>query len=260
LGRGRLVATGLVAAFLLAAAPFIPAEEGAVTGAVLCGFALGWAMLAVLSVRFTDQPQRWTAAPALSMGLGGLLLVGFGSPVHQVLDWVWPPAMPALAVWMLVRAHRQLPSPSRRWLLYPVIVLLALASLGGGYQTLGAAADAKAYPMPGQLIDVGGHRLHLNCTGSGTPTVVLEPAAGGMSSNLGWIAPAVARDTRVCVYDRAGRGWSEPADTPQDGTQIATDLHTLLQRGHLPGPMWWPAIPSAASSRALSGLRLAGGV
>jgi len=247
LGRGRLVATGLVAAFLLAAAPFIPAEEGAVTGAVLCGFALGWAMLAVLSVRFTDQPQRWTAAPALSMGLGGLLLVGFGSPVHQVLDWVWPPAMPALAVWMLVRAHRQLPSPSRRWLLYPVIVLLALASLGGGYQTLGAAADAKAYPMPGQLIDVGGHRLHLNCTGSGTPTVVLEPAAGGMSSNLGWIAPAVARATRVCVYDRAGRGWSEPADTPQDGTQIATDLHTLLQRGHLPGPMWWPAIPSAAS-------------
>ncbi len=57
-----------------------------------------------------------------------------------------------------------------------------------------------------------------------------------MSSNLGWIAPAVARDTRVCVYDRAGRGWSEPADTTQDGAQIATDLHTLLQRGHVPGP------------------------
>jgi peptidoglycan/LPS O-acetylase OafA/YrhL len=85
------LATGLVAAVLLAAAPFIPAEERAVTGAVLCGFALGWAMLAVLSVRFTDQPQRWAAAPALFMGLGGLLLVGFGSPVHQVLDWVWPP-------------------------------------------------------------------------------------------------------------------------------------------------------------------------
>jgi pimeloyl-ACP methyl ester carboxylesterase len=90
--------------------------------------------------------------------------------------------------------------------------------------------------MPGQLIDVGGHRLHLNCTGSGSPTVVLEPGAGEMSANLGWITPAVARDTRVCVYDRAGRGWSEPADTPQDGAQIATDLHTLLHRGHVPGP------------------------
>jgi pimeloyl-ACP methyl ester carboxylesterase len=144
--------------------------------------------------------------------------------------------MLALAVWMIICVHRQLHSRGGRWLLYPVIAVLALASIGGGYQTLGAAADAKAYPMPGQLIDVGGHRLHLSCTGSGTPTVVLEPGAGEMSSNLGWITPAVARDTRVCVYDRAGRGWSEPASTAQDGAQIATDLHRLLQRGGVPGP------------------------
>jgi pimeloyl-ACP methyl ester carboxylesterase len=230
------LATGLVAAVVLAGAPFVPAEEPAVTGAVLCGFALGWAMLAVLSVRFTDQPQRWAVAPALLMGVGGLLLVGFGAPVDRVLDWVWPPAMLVLAVWMFVCVHRQLQSRGGRWLLYPVIVVLALASIGGGYQTLGEAADAKADPMPGQLIDVGGHRLHLRCTGAGSPTVVLEPGAGEMSSNLGWIAPAVARDTRVCVYDRAGRGWSEPASSAQDGAQIATDLHTLLGRGHVPGP------------------------
>jgi pimeloyl-ACP methyl ester carboxylesterase len=230
------LATGLVAAVLLVAAPFIRAEESAVTGAVLCGFALGWAMLAVLSVRFTDQPQRWAVAPALFMGLGGLLLVGFGSSVREVLNWVWPPALLALAIWMIVRARRQLRSRSRRWLLYPVIAMLALASIGGGYETVREATDARAYPPPGQLIDVGGHRLHLSCTGSGSPTVVLEPGGGEMSSNLGWITPAVARDTRVCVYDRAGRGWSEPADTAQDGTQIATDLHTLLQRGHVPGP------------------------
>src|SRR5918994_2779836 len=62
------LATGLVAALLLVAAPFIPAEESAVTGAVLVGFALGWAMLAVLSVRFTDQPQRWAVVPALLAG------------------------------------------------------------------------------------------------------------------------------------------------------------------------------------------------
>ncbi len=98
------------------------------------------------------------------------------------------------------------------------------------------ATDARAYPAPGRLIDVGGHRLHLHCTGSGSPTVVLEPGAGMMSSALGWITPAVAQDTRVCVYDRAGRGWSEPADAVQDGAQIATDLHTLLQRGGIPGP------------------------
>jgi pimeloyl-ACP methyl ester carboxylesterase len=57
-----------------------------------------------------------------------------------------------------------------------------------------------------------------------------------MSSVLGWITPPVARDTRVCVYDRAGRGWSDPADSPQDATQIAKDLHTLLHRGNVPGP------------------------
>jgi pimeloyl-ACP methyl ester carboxylesterase len=114
--------------------------------------------------------------------------------------------------------------------------MLALCSIGGSYQTVSEAADAQAYPMPGQLIDVGGHRLHLNCTGTGSPTVVLEPGAGATSSDLGWIAPALAHHTRVCVYDRAGRGWSEPADTPQDGAQIATDLHTLLHRGKVPGP------------------------
>ncbi len=204
-------------------------------GAVLCGFALGWAMLAVLSTRFTDQPQRWAAVPAAFMGLGGLLLLAFGSGVDKVLSWVWPPALLTLVTWMVIRARQQLHSPTRRWLLHPVFAMLVLASIGGGYEAV-RAASAPTYSMSGQLIDVGGHRLHLRCTGSGSPTVVLEPGAGGMSSDMGWIAPAVARDTRVCVYDRAGRGWSDPADTPQDGTQIATDLHTLLHRGHVPGP------------------------
>jgi pimeloyl-ACP methyl ester carboxylesterase len=228
--------TGIGAPLLLVAAPFIPAQESAVTGAVLCGFALGWVMLAVLSVRFTDQPQRWAAVPALLMGLGGLLLVVFGSSVGQVLNWVWPPIMLAAAIWMIIQVRRRLRSRGARWLLYPVIVLLGLAAIGGGYQTVAAASDARAYPMPGRLIDVGGHRLHLACTGAGGPTVVLEPGGGEMSSNLGWITPAVARTTRVCVSDRAGRGWSEPATTPQDGLQIATDLHTLLHRGGVPGP------------------------
>ncbi len=232
---GSLV-TGALAALLLAAAPVIPATPSGVTGAILLGLALGWAMLTVLSVRFTDQPQRWAAAPALFMALGGFLLMAFGSPAQEVLAWVWPPVLLVLVVWMVVRAPRQLRSRSGRVLLYPVIAMLALASLGSGYETVRAAVDAGEYPAQGQLIDVGGHRLYLNCTGSGSPTVVLEPGAGLMSSDLAFIAPVVARDTRVCVYDRAGRGWSDPAPTAQDGAQTATDLHTLLQRGNEPGP------------------------
>ena len=237
---GRVVAgslaAGLVAAVVLVAVPWLPAEESAVTGAVLSGFAVGWALLAVLSTRFTDQPQRWAAAPAVVMGCGGFLLLVFGSSVQDLLSWVWPPALLVLVVWMVVRARRELHGRSRRWLLYPVFALLALASIGGGYQTVRGAIDAAAVHMPGQLVDVGGHRMHLRCTGSGSPTVVLEPGAGAMSASLGWITPAVAAETRVCVYDRAGRGWSEPAGTPQDGTQVATDLHTLLHRADVPEP------------------------
>src|SRR4249919_3553378 len=230
------LATGLVAALLLVAAPFIRVQENDITGAVLWGFALGWVMLAVLSVRFTDQPQRWAVVPAVFMGVSGLLLVAFGSGVNDALRWVWPPALLALAVWMTVQAHRQLRSRTRRWLLYPVIAVMALASVAGGYETVREHLDASAYPMTGQLIDVGGYRLHIHCTGSGSPTVVLQPGGGDMSSAMGWIAPAVADHTRVCVYDRAGRAWSDPSDTTQDGEQIATDLHTLLHRANVPGP------------------------
>jgi pimeloyl-ACP methyl ester carboxylesterase len=229
------LATGLLAAVLLVAAPFIPPTEAGVTGAVLCGWALGWAVLAVLSVRLTDQPQRWAAAPALFMGVSGLLLVVVGAPALGVLSWVWPPVLLVLVVWMFVRAGRQLRSRSGRWLLYPVLAVLALAAVSGGLETVREAVDAT-HPVPGRLVDVGGHRLHLQCTGSGSPTVVLEPGAGATSADLELITPAVARDTRVCVYDRAGRGWSEPADTRQDATQVATDLHTLLHRGGVPGP------------------------
>jgi hypothetical protein len=63
--------TGLAAAFLFAFLPFVAVEEGAITGAVLCGFAMGWAALGLLSLRFTDQPQRWAVAPALFMVSAG---------------------------------------------------------------------------------------------------------------------------------------------------------------------------------------------
>jgi pimeloyl-ACP methyl ester carboxylesterase len=230
------MAVGLVAAVVLVAMPFVPARENVLTGVVLLAFALGWALLAVLSVQFSGQPQRWAAAPAIFMAVAGLASLSGSAAVRAVFSWVWPPVLFGLVVWMFLRVRRQLRSRIGRWLLYPVLALLMVASVGGGYETVRESLDAKAYPPPGQLIDVGGHRLHLYCTGSGSPTVVLEPGGGASSSDMAWIAPAVARDTRVCVYDRAGRGWSDPADGPQDGVHIAADLHTLLERAEVPGP------------------------
>jgi pimeloyl-ACP methyl ester carboxylesterase len=231
------LAVGLLTAVALVAAPFVPSRMNVLTGVVLLGFAFGWALLAVLSVRFSDQPQRWAAAPAVFLALAGLIsLLPPGSVVQEVFGWVWPPLLLGLVVWAILRAHRRLRSRTRWWLVYPLLVVLALSSIGGGYETVRESIDATAYPPPGQLIDVGGHRLHLNCIGTGSPTVVLEPGLGEVSSAMVWIASAVAPDTRVCVYDRAGRGWSDPADGPQDAVETARDLHTLLDHAHIPGP------------------------
>ena len=227
------IAAGLIAAVILVAMPFIPVKENVLTGVVMLAFGLGWALLAVLSVRFSDQPQRWAAVPATFMGVAGLVALGGSAAVQAVFGWVWPPVLFGLVVWMFLRVRRQMRSRIGRWLMYPVLAVLMIASVGGGYATVRESLDS---PPPGQLIDVGGHRLHLHCTGSGSPTVVLEPGGGESSSALSWIAPAVSRDTTVCVYDRAGRGWSDPAEGPQDGNRIAADLHTLLQRAHIPGP------------------------
>src|SRR6478752_6895549 len=105
----------------------------------------------------------------LSLSSAAVLATGLAAPA--AFAWVWPPLLLALVVWMVRRTTGR----RRRWLLYPVFAVLALAAVGGGYETVREAMDANAYPMPGQLIDVGGHRLQLNCIGSGSPTVVLEP-------------------------------------------------------------------------------------
>jgi pimeloyl-ACP methyl ester carboxylesterase len=77
-----------------------------------------------------------------------------------------------------------------------------------------------------------------NCTvpAPALPAVVLESGLGETGAYWGWISTALAPDTRVCVYDRAGRGWSDPASVAQDGVAVTTDLRTLLDRAHVPGP------------------------
>ncbi|HXD11899.1 MAG TPA: alpha/beta hydrolase, partial [Anaerolineales bacterium] len=92
-----------------------------------------------------------------------------------------------------------------------------------------------------QLIDIGGYRLHLYCMGEssdGSPTVILEQGLGGTSPAWALVQPEVAKVTRVCAYDRAGLGWSDPAPkgTPRDGEEVAKELHTLLQKADIAGP------------------------
>lgn len=227
---------GLLAALALVAGPFAGGDEGEITGALLLGFAFGWALLAVLSARFTDRPQRWAAVPAGAMGLPGLVLVVLapGSGTLATLGWVWPPLLLALVGWMVLNARRRPVGRVQPWLLLPVFGVLALVAVGGAFATVHGAAAGSPGPVAGErLVDVGGHRLAIRCTGTGSPTVVLEPGLGESATAMARrIAPAVARTTTVCVYDRAGHGRSDAA-AHADGTR---DLHVLLGRAHAPGP------------------------
>ncbi len=122
------------------------------------------------------------------------------------------------------------------WLGRIVVSILGLALAGAIFESMAEAADAKAYPPPGQLVDVGGHHLHINCIGTGGPTVVIEAGLGDWSTGWDFVQRGVAKATRVCTYDRAGWGWSEAGPLPRDAVQFAKELHTLLQNAEVPGP------------------------
>jgi pimeloyl-ACP methyl ester carboxylesterase len=122
------------------------------------------------------------------------------------------------------------------WFSGILALALGLILTGAIYESVAEAADAKTYPPPGNLVDVGGYRLHINCAGTGSPTVIIDAGWGNWSTTWGLVQPEVAKTTRVCTYDRAGMGWSDAGPLPRDAAQFAKELHTLLQEANVPGP------------------------
>jgi pimeloyl-ACP methyl ester carboxylesterase len=231
------VATGLVTALVLTLLVFAAATEATIIGAMLLAFALGWAMIGVLSTRFTNRPQRWTAVPALAMGATGLGLLVFTpqNAAMTAMSWVWPAPMLALAVYIWFRTRRDLPRRGR-WMLVTVVALLTIAPLAATYENIIAVHDQHIYTAPGTSYDVGGHRLYLDCRGHGSPTIVLDNGLGEVAASWSRIVTQVDTTTRICAYDRAGQGWSQDVASPQDGIAAARDLHTLLSVAGENGP------------------------
>jgi len=114
--------------------------------------------------------------------------------------------------------------------LFLLSVLLLVAS------TANAQKDSSIPANPGKLIDVGGHRMHLLCSGTGSPTVVVEAGIGDISTDWVFIQTAVSKFTRICTYDRPGYAWSEPGPLPRTYPQINLDLHELLAAAKEHGP------------------------
>src|SRR5215208_1399780 len=112
-------------------------------------------------------------------------------------------------------------------------LIVVLGLVGAVYESAAEAADARAYPPLGQMVDVGGYRLHINCTGTGSPTVVIEAGLGGWSLTWNSVQEGVEKSTRVCTYDRAGMGYSEASPLPRTAQQFAYELHTLLERANI---------------------------
>jgi len=118
-------------------------------------------------------------------------------------------------------------------------LVLVLLLAGVVFQFVMTRIDARRYPAPGEMVDVGGYDLHLYCTGEagGAPSVVMDSGLGGTVLDWQLVQPEVAKFAHVCTYDRAGMGWSDPGDQPRTSQQIVKELHTLLgNAGVVEGP------------------------
>src|ERR687894_758395 len=140
-------------------------------------------------------------------------------------------------------ADRKLSRGTRMWrwwagrtLVGLLLLIMVLAAV-----TVGAGARAKAalrasHPPIGQMVDVGGYKLHISCEGAGSPTVLLDAGAGAPGLAWAQVQPTVASSTRVCTYDRAGLGWSEQSPRPRSAEVMVDELHTLLTNAGIAGP------------------------
>ncbi len=133
-----------------------------------------------------------------------------------------------------MRVH--LPVAVRRTARLAAIVILFAVLAGATYQGVATALERREFPQPGRMVDVGGHQLHIYCTGERAPTVILEAAAASMSASWGLVQPRLARTTRVCSYDRSGLGWSEAGDAVFTPSLAVDELHALLNASGESGP------------------------
>lgn len=228
------MAVGAASALALTLVVFPGATEAVIAGSLLLSGGLGWAALEFMSRRRSDEPQPWARVPAVAMSASGVALIVL-APQHgtlAVLTWVWPLPMVALVAWMVVKSRRAMSRRPRR-LLLPVFAGLGLIAIGAGVHGITAAGVTSA---PGEVHSVGDHRLHIDCRGSGSPTVVLFNGMGEFSGSWARVVDRVAPSTRVCAYDRVGQGWSDDVDGPQDAIEAAADLRALLAAAGEVGP------------------------
>jgi pimeloyl-ACP methyl ester carboxylesterase len=114
--------------------------------------------------------------------------------------------------------------------------ILILILVGTIAESIAEVVDEHTIPLVGQMVDIGGYSLHISCVGTGSPTVVIDSGIGDWSTSWVGIQTEVARTTRVCIYDRAGYGWSEVGPQPRTSQQFVKELRILLNKADVQGP------------------------
>ena len=150
-----------------------------------------------------------------------------------------------LVIWLSVRRFCSLSTKSyRTWrkvaeriVLSVVVILVAVLTGSSAYNAIALHLFWAANQPPGAFYSVNGHKMHINSTGSGSPTIILEAGLGNDSLTWGGVQPVLSSTTRVCSYDRAGFGWSDPLPAPRDADHIAAELHELLLQAKVTGPI-----------------------
>lgn len=117
------------------------------------------------------------------------------------------------------------------------VLSLSLFAIFPAVQASPAANTGEAFAKPSRLVDIGGRRLHLHCSGEGPVTVVFDAESGGAAWSWFELQPLVARRTRACVYDRAGLGFSDPSPRSGNSVHAVEDLHTLLGKAGIAPPL-----------------------
>ena len=230
------IAFGAVLGLVLVLVVFAGGSESRITGSALVGLGIGFVALAAASRR-TPQPQAWAGLPGVATVAAGLAVLALapGGRLLGQAGWIWPALLLAIVAWSFVHGRRALRHWSRRAFLDPSLAVLLLVAAGGAFQTV-ADATAGGGPAAGRTYLVDGHRLYLSCTGQGSPTVVLFNGLGERTDSWAAVERTVSASTRVCVFDRAGEGWSGQAPGVQDGHQLSLDVHVLLKTAGVPGP------------------------
>jgi pimeloyl-ACP methyl ester carboxylesterase len=124
----------------------------------------------------------------------------------------------------------------RRIVVGLLVLVLGLAFVGMMYENIFETRDRRFNKMTGELFDVGELKMHIDCTGEGSPAVILDSGLGDTFLSWRKVQPEIARFTRVCSYDRAGIGYSGPSSRPRTSEVIAQELHALLRAAEIAPP------------------------